>query len=92
MLNTPQITFKGGPGDTAASAVIISGASDAMAGISAEYDYLSEKFGRKNVDWRLKHQTIRQVQGKVYDRMELELADGSNKTVFFDISEFFGKL
>ena len=37
-------------------------------------------------------QSVLQQQGKVYDRMDLDLKDGSKKTVFFDISEFFGKL
>ncbi len=88
----PQITFKGGPGDTPETAVVISGAADSMAGISAEYDWLARKFGRKNVDWSLRRQSVMQQQGKVYDRMEIELKDGSRKTIFFDITGFFGKL
>ena len=51
-----------------------------------------EKFGRRNVDWNLVRQSVLQQQGKVYDRMDLDLKDGSRKTVFFDIGEFFGKL
>ena len=46
----------------------------------------------QNVDWKLTRQSVWRQQGKVYDRMELELKDGGQKTVFFDISEFFGKL
>ncbi len=88
----PNITVKGGPGDTPETAVVISGAADSMAGISAEYDWLAQKFGRKNVDWSLRRQSVMQQQGKVYDRMEIELKDGSRRIVFFDISGFFGKL
>jgi len=88
----PQITFKGGPGDTPETAVLISGATNSIAGTAAEYTYLREKFGRENVDWNLKRQSVLQQKGKFYDRLELELKDGSRKTVFFDISEFFGKL
>ncbi|MCL4501339.1 MAG: hypothetical protein M1438_05715 [Deltaproteobacteria bacterium] len=88
----PKITFKGGPGDKPETAVIILGAPNSMAGIAAEYNYLRRKFGRKQVDWRLTRQSVFNQQGKVYDRLELELKDGSRKTVFFDISEFFGKL
>ena len=88
----PKITFKGGPGDTPETAVVILGAPNSMAGIAAEYSYLKKKFGRENVDWMLTRQSVLQQKGKVYDRMDLDLKDGSKKTVFFDISEFFGKL
>ncbi len=88
----PQITFKGVPGDTPETAVVISGAADSMAGIGAEYDWLARKFGRKNVDWRLRRQSVMPQQGKVYDRLEIELKDGSQRIVFFDITGFFGKL
>ena len=88
----PKITFKGGPGDKPENAVVILGASNSFAGIAAEYNYLRQKFGRRNVDWNLVRQSVLQQQGKVYDRMDLDLKDGSRKTVFFDIGEFFGKL
>jgi len=88
----PKISFKDGPGDTPESAVVISGAPNSMEGIQAEYYYLKKKFGAQNVAWKLKRQGLLRQKGKVYDRMDLELQDGSQKTVFFDISEFFGKL
>ena len=88
----PRVTFKGGPGDTTETAVVISGAPNSMVGIDAEYYFLAKQFGRQNVDWRLKRQSVLNQKGKVFDRMDLEMKDGSKKTVFFDISEFFGKL
>ena len=87
-----KITFKGGPGDTTATAVVITGAPNTRVGIDAEYYFLQKKFGQRNVDWKLKRQSVLHDQGKVFDRMDLELKDGSKKAVFFDISEFFGKL
>ena len=88
----PKISFKGGPGDTPETAVVISGAPNSMVGIEAEYYFLGKQFGRRNVEWKLKRQSVLNIKGKVYDRMEVELKNGSKKTVFFDISEFFGKL
>jgi hypothetical protein len=88
----PKITFKGGPGDTPETAVVISGAPNSRVGIDAEYYYLMKKFGQPNVDWKLKRQSVLHLKGKDYDRMEIELQDGSKKDVFFDITEFFGKL
>ncbi len=87
-----KITFKGGPGDSPKTAVVISGASNSLDGIAAEYRYLGQKFGRQNVDWHLLRQSVLQQDGKVYDRMELDLKDGRRTTIFFDITEFFGKL
>jgi hypothetical protein len=88
----PRITYKGGPGDTPETAVVILGAPNSIAGVEAEYSYLRKQFGRENVDWMLTRQSVMQQKGKVYDRMDLDLKDGSKKTVFFDIGEFFGKL
>jgi len=88
----PKITLKGGPGDTPATAVVISGAPNSRVGIDAEYYYLGKIYGQPNVDWKLKRQSVIHEKGKVYDRLDLELKDGGKKTVFFDITEFFGKL
>ncbi len=87
-----KISFSGGPGDTPETAVVIAGAKNSMEGIGAEYRYLEQKFGRRGVGWQLKRQSLYHQQGKVYDRMELEFKDGSKKTLYFEISEFFGKL
>jgi hypothetical protein len=87
-----RISFKGGPGDSLETAVAISGAPNSGAGIAAEYYYLEEKFGRPNADWKLHRQSVLHKNGRHYDRMDIELKNGSKKTVFFDITEFFGKL
>ncbi|MBM4276006.1 MAG: hypothetical protein FJ134_16330 [Deltaproteobacteria bacterium] len=88
----PKITLSGGPGDSMATAIVIKGAPNSMAGIDAEYYYLSKKFGRPNLDWKLKKQSVQSQGGRHYDLMEIELKDGSQKKIFFDITEFYGKL
>jgi hypothetical protein len=85
------ITFEGGPGDTVERAVIIRGAANHVAGVAAEYQHLAEKFGRRGVDWQLKTQTLLEQGGHRYDEMHIVLADGTPRTVFFDLTEFFGK-
>jgi hypothetical protein len=42
-------------------------------------------------DWNLKLQSLVQNEGKFYDRMDLIFSDGSEKTIYFDITKFFGK-
>jgi hypothetical protein len=88
----PKITFAGGPGDTPQTAVIIKGAPNSQLGIAAEYYYLEKKFGRRNVDWKLLQQQLRHQDGKHFDVMQIQLKDGAKNHIYFDITEFFGKL
>ncbi len=86
-----DITFSGGPGDTLQTAIVVRGAPNTMAGIRAEYSYLEALFGRKGVDWQLERQVLLFSAGRPYDEMRLRLADGTLRTVYFDITDFFGK-
>lgn len=88
----PAITFQGGTGDSPDTAVTIRGAVDEMAGVDAEYRYLREKFGLQQRDWRLVRQEVRRQGGRVFDVMHLVMADGAQRTIYFDITEFFGKM
>jgi hypothetical protein len=85
------VRFEGGAGDSIEQAVIIRGAPDGVAGVAAEYRYLREKFGQQNRDWQLTRQEVLQNGGRVFDVMLLKLADGRQLTVYFDITEFFGR-
>lgn len=85
------ITLSGGPGDTLQTAIVVRGAPNTMAGIRAEYLYLEALFGRKGVAWQLERQALLVSAGRHYDEMRLRLADGTLRTVYFDITDFFGK-
>jgi hypothetical protein len=86
------IVFQGGGGESPAAAVIIKGAKDIVVGIAAEYYYLERKYGRQNVNWKLISQNLLHKQDKHLDLLIIQLADGSQKEVYFDITEFFGKM
>jgi hypothetical protein len=86
------ITFAGGPGDSMETAVIIKGAHNSRGGVEAEYYYLEKQFGRQNVDWKLDRQRLMGKEGKKFDLLMIILKDGAKKNVYFDITEFFGKL
>jgi hypothetical protein len=85
------ITFEGGPGDTIERAVIIRGAPNEALGVQAEYVYLAREFGRPRVDWELVGQGLTEHGDRAYDEMHIKLADGTERTIFFDITQFFGK-
>jgi len=86
-----SITFEGGPGNTIERAVIIRGAPDEALGVEAEYAYLAQKFGRPGIDWELVGQGLLEPGHRKYDEMHIKLADGTQRTIYFDITEFFGK-
>ena len=85
------ITFEGGSGDTIERAVVIQGAPNEALGVEAEYRYLARKYGRRGVDWELVGQGLLQPGIRQYDEMHIKLADGTTRTIFFEITEFFGK-
>lgn len=86
------VTLEGGPGDTTENAVVVRGAGGAMRGVSAEYRYLGERFGRPGVDWRVVEQALWEGEdGKHFDVFTLSLKDQRTVEVYFDISEFYGK-
>ena len=74
-----------------ADAIILNGVSNENEGVSAEYKYLSKKYGQQNKDWQLNNQQLIQKKGKYYDKMDITLSNGTKKTVYFDITKFYGK-
>ena len=84
--------FEGGGGESPAAAVIIKGAKDIVVGIAAEYYYLEMKYGQQNVKWKLISQNLLHKQDKHLDLLIIRLVDGSQKEVYFDITEFFGRM
>jgi len=81
-----KITFEGGDGSSIEKAVIIKGA-DTLSGISAEYEYVRKHFpGSKVLGQRLMNK-----EPKVYDVIEITDAKGEKRSVYFDITEFYGK-
>lgn len=86
------IVFEGGAGESSTAAVIIKGAKDIVVGIAAEYYYLEMKYGRQNVNWKLISQNLLHKQDKHFDLLIIRFVDGSQKEVYFDITEFFGKM
>ncbi|HVU56436.1 MAG TPA: hypothetical protein VHD83_15330 [Puia sp.] len=57
------------------------------AGVDAEYKWVREHYpGSKS-----KGQGLTYKNGKPYDILTIQTADGTEKKVYFDISNFFGK-
>lgn len=88
-----MVTYKGGDGSSIDDAIEIQGASSIEEGVTSEYQYISNRFGKRGIDWELEEQRLRSFDeiGKHYDMINIRLMDGTKKTLYFDITSFFGK-
>jgi len=56
-------------------------------GVDAEYVWL----GNHYPGYKVKSQSLNYNEGKPYDIINITTADGKSKSIYFDISNFFGK-
>lgn len=80
-----EITFSGGDGSTAATAIIIEGAAGSSDGVASEYDWIAKNRPGAEV----LGQALVQDGDKVYDLLTLRV-DGREEELYFDITGFFG--
>jgi hypothetical protein len=81
------VSFAGRDGSSIENAAIIK-APNELAGVRGEYDWI-----RKNhPDWQLLEQSALNAGGRVYDKMNFQTPDGRRVILYFDITDFFGKL
>jgi len=89
MIAVPTL-FSGGNGETAKSAVVIN-ASRSAVGVAAEYRYVEQVCGKRDVDWTLEMQMQTTEEEEEYDVVTVNLTKGGSRTFWFDITAFFGK-
>lgn len=80
------VTFSGGDGSSIEKAVIIK-APNNFLGVRAEYDWIK----KNHPNWRLGEQSVLKGGSKVYDKMYFLTPDGQRTTLFFDVTDFYGK-
>ncbi|MFX1269150.1 MAG: hypothetical protein ACFFAK_14415 [Promethearchaeota archaeon] len=80
-----MVKITGGNGTSFNDAIIISDCSQ-FEGIDHEYIVLKKRFGK----YKLIKQSLLEESGKVYDLLEIQLENGSNTEVYFEITDFFG--
>ena len=85
-----MVTYTGS-GESPEDPIIIEGVSDNFEAVKAEYSYLSSKFGNRGVDWKLNQQSLMEINGRMMDKIDIELADKSEVSIYFDITEYFGQ-
>jgi hypothetical protein len=75
------------PGSSIATAIQLPGIQHETQGVDAEYAYIKKTYP----GWTLKAQALLADKGKQYDSIEIAGPGGATKTVFFDITPWFGK-
>ena len=90
-LDSGDIWFGGGNGDTVDNAIIVRGAQFDLVGTYAEFGWLARVHGQKDRDWTLISHSHEVRGGRDIDTFILRLTDGTSRTVYFDCTESFGK-
>lgn len=86
-----MVIYSNNKGESVEDAIVIDGVTHHFEGVRAEYQYLSDKFGRRGIDWDLEKQAVFHKNDRYYDQLSIKLADGTKKVFFFDVTAFFGK-
>ncbi len=83
----PQLIFTGGPGDSAAKAVVIRGAPNLLAVVQGEVQFLTERYGKRDEDWVLEDRMTTRVGNRLYHVVRVKARYNTNKIIYFDITE-----
>jgi hypothetical protein len=86
----PHLEIEDRGGETPSTSIIIPTSSH-FVGVLAEYACLAKKFGKQDVDWKLEMKAVGGNKERLWDMMVVKLKDGTEKTIYFDITEFFEK-
>ncbi len=84
-INNKEIKMEN-DGSSYTKAIIIKEKTE-TEGIKAEYVWLKQHYP----GFQLKQQSLSNYKDKSYDVMDIVTSDGEKKSVYFDISNFFGK-
>src|SRR5215475_13849920 len=84
-----RISYEGGNGDSVEAAIVVRGARFDLEGTYAEFAWLTQKYGQKDKDWKLLTHSHGKHGTRDIDTFEIQLADGTPVTVFFDCTESF---
>jgi hypothetical protein len=76
-------------GESIEEAVVIH-AQSSIDGVPKEYEWLGKRFGRQGQDWVMRSQALSGHANRVYDVIAIQLADGSDRQIYFDITGFMG--
>lgn len=71
-----MITLSNNTGKSFEDAIVIKGARNTEEGVTAEYEYLVDKFGIPNIDWKFIQQSMILGKDKYFDKLLLKDKQG----------------
>ncbi len=91
-INEGTLVVTGGPGDTLQRAIAIKKTPRGLSAAGAEHMLIGMWFGERGKDWTLQQQDMLQVEGRTYDAYAVVLTDGSEKRLFFDVTDWLSRI
>lgn len=86
-VETPPTTYyAGGDGSSIESAITFPHATSSADGVPLEYQWLAEHYP----GYRRTRQSSLTVDGRRYDMLKIVTPDGAQRTVYFDMTSWFG--
>ena len=86
-----RIEFYGGGDGSSEEEAIKVNVTDGFLGAAVESKLLEERFGKSGESWKTEIKMLTSNEtGQFFDKFVISLNDGTERTVFFDISSFFG--
>ena len=86
-VDAPAATYyAGGDGSSLESAITFPHATSSADGVPLEYQWLAEHYP----GYRRTRQASLTVEGRQYDMLKIITADGAHRTVYFDMTSWFG--
>ena len=76
----------GGDGSSVGTAVVVA-AANIMVDTEVEYAHIGRLCGRQGRDWSLVRQSTFRAKDRTYDQIEVRLADGGQRTFYFDVTD-----
>ena len=83
---TTSAPLSSGAGASYQTAIVVP-ATNEVSGVAYEYDYIRAHYPKS----KFISQALSQHGGKPYDIMTFAAADGTKRTLYFDISRYFGR-
>jgi hypothetical protein len=87
-INEGTLVVSGGTGDSIQDAIVIKKTPRGLSAAGAEHLFLTRRFGQRGKDWTLTRQDLLQADRRVYDTYCVRLADESEQTLYFDVTDW----
>lgn len=90
-INEGTLVVTGGLGDSPQSAIVIKKTPKGLSAAGAEHLVLAQRYGQRGSGWTLTRQDLLQRDGRTYDMYELILQNGTERTLYFDVTDWLAR-